>query len=139
MLCWYGITWTMATCPRPCACALQQADGGSLSCESQRLWRASVYMRKARAPPRWPEAALLTKVCLEAASHARPSYKGPTRPTSGLRMVTPASDMPSSRQVEFNDDPRITKSVSGLSDCRKPAWSMLLPTCDGRPWQPGVR
>ena len=34
--------------------------------------------------------------------------------------------------IDVNDDSRITKSVSGLSDCRKPAWSMLLPTCDGR-------
>ena len=49
MLCWYGITWTMATCPRPCACALQQADGGSLSCESQRLWRERIHAKGASA------------------------------------------------------------------------------------------
>ena len=54
------------------------------------------------------------------------------RPT-GLTMVTPASDMPSSRHVEFNNTSQIARSVSGLSDCRMPAWSMLLlPTCDGR-------
>ena len=47
-------------------------------------------------------------------------------------MVTPPSDMPSSRQVEFNGDSRITKSVSGLSERRKPASSMLLPTYDSR-------